>query len=40
MIPTLSFVSAGDNRYLLPDASAQDLNTMFSDLQQSPLPMG
>ena len=40
VIPTLSFVSAGDNRYLLPDASAQDLNTMFSDLQQSPLPMG
>lgn len=40
VIPPLSFVSAGDNRYLLPDETAQDLNTMFSDLQQFPLPMG
>lgn len=40
VIPTLSVVSAGDNRYQMPDEYAQKLTAVFSGLQQAPLPMG
>lgn len=40
VIPALSIVSAGDNRYLVPEEYAQDLKNVFSELPQTPLPMG
>lgn len=40
VIPTLSVVSAGDNRYLLPEEDCSALGTVFSGLEQAPLPMG
>ena len=40
VIPSLSIVSAGDNRYQIPDTYAQDLTDAFSVLQQANIPMG
>ena len=39
VIPALSVVSAGDNRYQMPEEYAKDLTDLFSDFQQAPVPM-
>lgn len=40
VIPDLSIVSAGDNRYRMPEEYQQELSKVFNGLQQTPLPMG
>ena len=40
VIPALSVVFAGDNRYLLPDEYAQNIKDVFSGLTQTPLQTG
>lgn len=40
VIPALSIVSAGDNRYRMPEEYQQELSEVFNGLHQVPLPMG
>lgn len=40
VIPALSIVSAGDNRYQMPDECVQELQDLFSGIQQVVPPIG